>query len=133
MTVIEQEDTYILQLRDNIVAKGGAGLIGCFGGQIEANETPRAAAVRELGEETTLQLKSNTLQALGTVMVVSDRDNQPVRVHADIFHVEVDSSVSIQAKEGRLVYLEKGEVAQRLRDMTTGTRAAFTQLILKEE
>lgn len=50
MCLIRQEDHYLLQHRLGDAMIGAAGLIGCFGGKIEDNETPEQAVCRELYE-----------------------------------------------------------------------------------
>lgn len=40
------------------------GLLGCFGGHIEPQETPQEAVVRELGEETDLELEDKDFKLL---------------------------------------------------------------------
>lgn len=68
---------YFLQRRDKDPAKGAAGLIGSFGGKIEANETAIMAAKRELEEETSLIIQQQRLKKLGTTTVISDYRLRP--------------------------------------------------------
>ena len=71
--LIEQGDEYILQLRDmNDPNAITAGLIGCFGGKQQPDETPRAAVARELSEETSLTARPDEWQLLGKVEVSSE-------------------------------------------------------------
>lgn len=132
MTLIEQGDTYLLQLRNTEPEKGAAGLVGCFGGRIEAKETAYEAALRELSEETSLT-SDNALEELGNVKVVSDRDNEPVHVKASVFRLVLDPLIQVEAHDGELVILHHTDVGNSLDKMTPATRKAFEELILKEK
>ncbi len=127
--MIEQSGEYLLQLRDGAPAIGAANLIGCFGGKIEAGETPVEAMCRELGEETTVQLNPADMKKLGKVEVESDYQFKSVRITAHIF-AAILGNTEVEAKEGQLVRMTKEEAAVRLAEMTPGTRAAFEKFVV---
>lgn len=56
------------------------GMLGFFGGHIEANEKPFAAAIRELSEETSLDVGSLDIQHLVSVKHPADADG-PLSIH----------------------------------------------------
>jgi len=51
IAIIQKQDQFLLQLRDNIPNIAYPGHWGLFGGHIEADESPEIAVVRELQEE----------------------------------------------------------------------------------
>jgi len=133
IALICQEDDYLLQLRGTDPQIGGAGLIGCFGGKIEPNETAQQAIRKEIDEETTHLPAEDDMVALGSVEVISDHKLEMVKVHAEVFNYTAAPEAIIEASEGTLVRLPRSEIRDRLQDMTTGTRAAFKQFVLEGE
>jgi ADP-ribose pyrophosphatase YjhB (NUDIX family) len=127
--LIEQGDQYLLQLRGDNPMIGGAGLIGCFGGKVESGEAPKTTARREINEETTLNLIEQNLKDLGSVRVTSDHRMETVRVTAYVYRIKIPSSTIIEAREGKLVRINKRDATEYLNKMTTGTRAAFKKFI----
>lgn len=130
--LIEQNDAYILQLREGKGINGGVGLIGCFGGQRKPGEKPGQTLVRELIEETSLSPRINELEDIGFVNVFSDRDDARIKVFANVFRLIVNPSIVIEAREGKIVSVSKPEVKDNISKMTPATRAAFHQLIKVE-
>lgn len=133
--LIEQGDSYLLQLRPNKRQIGAAGLIGCFGGKKEEGESPIEAVSRELNEETTLKSSVGDFEELGEVNVISDNELQPVKIKGHLFRIAVDLKLDIKARSGHgeLVILPKDEASEYLDKMTVGTRASFEQFILGEQ
>ena len=130
--LIEQGDSYLLQLRGENPMIGGAGLIGCFGGKLEEGEQPRTAICREIGEETSHQASEEDFIPLGTVEVISDHKMETVKVFGHVFHIKLPDHVHLEAREGELVSLAKAEAHTFLDKMTTGTRACFEQFVIGE-
>lgn len=56
ITILYQDDKYLMQLRDNIPTIAAAGCWGLFGGHLEADETPEMALLREVKEEIGYEL-----------------------------------------------------------------------------
>lgn len=118
-----------LQLRDGDAKIGCVGLIGGFGGKIEAGEEPLLAICRELSEETSLTPSADQLRSLGTIEVVSDYQLEQTKVTAHTFHLVVSPEVKVVAREGTLTSIPKSEAHAHLHRMTPGTRACFEQLL----
>lgn len=131
MAVIKQEDLYHFQFRNGPKQIGAAGMIGCFGGKIEDEETPLQAIMREVAEETNLYPVEEDLRYVGEVNVESDNNLEPVKIHSMIFKYMVDSSVTVEAREGELVSLDSKRIKIELDTMTPSTRACFETLIKK--
>jgi 8-oxo-dGTP pyrophosphatase MutT (NUDIX family) len=51
IAILEREDKFLMQLRDDIPGIMNPGCWGLFGGHLEAGEAPEVAMVRELQEE----------------------------------------------------------------------------------
>lgn len=128
--LIEQGDNYLLQLRGLNPQIGAAGMIGCFGGKIENDESPKSAVCRELAEETTLIADIENFEEIGLVRVVSDHKLEQVKVLGHGFKISVSPDMLIEAKEGEIISIARSDIPDRLHEMTPGTRAIFEQYIL---
>lgn len=131
--LIEQGDNYILQRRSEDQRKGASGLLGFFGGQIDLGESSIESVSREINEETTLDTKPSNFTFLGEVVVVSDRDLQPIDIHAYIFKTVIPISLSVVAKEGQAVFVSKVEAKRYLEYMTPATKLCFEKYIIGEK
>jgi 8-oxo-dGTP pyrophosphatase MutT (NUDIX family) len=127
--VIEQSDLYFLQIRGSEPKIGAAGLIGCFGGGIKPGEKPLDAMLRELSEETNLDLMPDDLEFIGKVKAESDKNNEPVVINSEVFFTQVHGITRIEAKDGTLFPIHKGRVDEYRDKMTPATREVFKQLI----
>ena len=123
--VIHQGRRYVLQRRIDDPRIGAAGLIGAFGGKIDPGETAEMAVSRELSEETTLRLGDMTYRRVMKYDVVSDDQQEVVKVHVEAFDIDVQETVEIRAKEGTIVYLNEQNAREMLGDMTPATRYYF--------
>jgi 8-oxo-dGTP pyrophosphatase MutT (NUDIX family) len=63
--LVRPDGALILQLRDDKPGIVNPGLVAAFGGGVEEGETPLQAAVRELREETTLDLPPSRFESFG--------------------------------------------------------------------
>ncbi len=130
--LIEQGDKYVLQGRSGDAFSGARNQIGCFGGQIEDEESAQQALQRELTEETSLSPIIDNLERVGEVRVISDLDEEPVRILAEVFRLIVTVDTVVEAKEGDVVKIRRSDVAKKLHRMTPATRASFNELIFRE-
>jgi UDP-N-acetylmuramate--alanine ligase len=93
--VIDQAGRFILQKRDDNPLINNPGMITGFGGAVEAGETLREAAYRELHEETNLVFTTDQLVYHTTIFqpLVNDGTSRWVTYYtfhaADISHLEV--------------------------------------------
>lgn len=126
---IQQGDKFLLQLRNGDPKIGGAGLIGCFGGKIDKGEDPLLTFCREVMEEAGLKANPKDVKKLGIVKVESDHNLEPVKVTAHVFHWDYNDAAVPKIKEGELILMTKQEALVGLDKMTTGTRAAFVELL----
>jgi 8-oxo-dGTP pyrophosphatase MutT (NUDIX family) len=133
LAMLRQGDDYLLQQRGNIPEIGGAGLIGCFGGKIESNETPAHAVAREVKEEVSIDIETLIFQRIGRVKVISDHKLEAVSVTAEVYLAQVPTDANVSAKEGELVRLPLDQIQSQMSFMTTGTRQAFLDLVLPVE
>jgi 8-oxo-dGTP pyrophosphatase MutT (NUDIX family) len=133
MCLLEKEDQYLLQRRTSDKRRGGAGLIGCFGGKIESGETSIQALCREISEETNLQPNIGEILELGEVDVISDNNLEEVKVHIQVYHWLLKEAHDVMAQEGELVMFNEDEARANLDNMTPGTRACFKELVFKEK
>ncbi len=134
MGVIRQSGGFVFQQRENKPEKGAAGLIGCFGGQINTGETPHAALVREFAEETSLDLtQSYTISELGKINVLSDRNLKVIQLHAIVFDILVPSANKFIAKEGKIVRMSIIDMPDKFDSMTPATKEIVKKFILKGE
>jgi 8-oxo-dGTP pyrophosphatase MutT (NUDIX family) len=126
---IQQEDKFLLQLRNGEAKIGGAGLIGCFGGKIDEGEHPLITFCREVLEETSLEPKRHEIRKLGMINVESDYKLEPVKVTGHVYHWKLKDKKRPKIKEGELIVMTKDKAMKNLDKLTTGTRAAFVELL----
>jgi 8-oxo-dGTP pyrophosphatase MutT (NUDIX family) len=126
---IQQGDKYLMQLRNGQKKIGGAGLIGCFGGKIDEGEAPLMTFCREVLEEASLNPKPHEVKKLGMINVESDHNLEPVKVAGHVFHWHFNGKRIPKIKEGELVVMTKDEAMNNLDKFTSGTRAAFMELL----
>lgn len=131
MGLLQQGNTYLLQLRNGAQQAGGLNLIGCFGGKVEAGETAIEAACREVREESTHKPREADAELLGTVHVVSERHDKPITVAATIYRFMIPKGVPVAAREGTLKRMTEKEIRANLDTLTTATRACFEELLKK--
>ena len=127
--LIQKGEEYFLQLRGNDPAIGAAGLIGTFGGKIEADEQPDEAVSREIGEETSLSTKPSDFTFVRDVTVVSDYQNEKTEIVASVFRLTLSDDTSVIAKEGELVVMTKEAALRDRHRLTPATRVVFEELI----
>lgn len=126
---IQQGDKFLLQLRNGEAKIGGAGLIGCFGGKIDWGEDPLVTFCREILEETSLNPRPDEVKKLGMISVESDHMLEPVKVTGHVFHWKLKDKKMPKVREGKLIVMSKDEAMNNLNKLTTGTRAAFVELL----
>lgn len=127
--LIKQGDNYLLQLRGDNPAIGGAGLIGCFGGKIDDNEDPKKTVCREIAEETTLNPIASKLQDLGRVNVKSDHKLEQVKVEAHIYKIDINKRQTVKAREGKILKMSLEDAKSNLDKLTPATKVVFTELL----
>jgi 8-oxo-dGTP pyrophosphatase MutT (NUDIX family) len=120
---------FYFQRRSADARRGAAGMVGTFGGKVEPGETDRQAAVREVGEETTLSLPLEAFRYLGECRVRSDSNLRAVTVDVVAFIVEFPRVADFEARDGELVVLPAADVSSHLPEMTPGTRAGWEAFI----
>lgn len=129
VVAIKKGPDYLMQQRGMEPKIGASGLIGFFGGKIE-EETPRAAARRELEEETSLVLPDEKrLYEIGEVSVRSDYKLEPIKVSMVVFGCDLKENEVVAAREGEIVSMTKQEALANAAKLTPGTRACFEQLL----
>src|SRR3990172_2388267 len=124
MAFLCQIDKYHFQLRTGPETLGALGKIGCFGGQIRKNETAKEAVSREIAEETNVAAMPENFHFLGTVDVISDRDDQEVAISAWVFKLLLPIGSDVQAEQGELITFGVENIRDNLDQLTPATRAA---------
>lgn len=126
MAFLRQVDKYHFQKRVGPYISGALGKIGCFGGQIEDDETFNEAVSREVKEETGLLFLPNQFHYWGQVNVISDRDNARIKTKAEVFDILLPPDTQIEALHGELVTVSVDDLKKdkQLNKFTPATRAA---------
>ena len=109
--LIIQNGEYVLQHRDDNPEISEPGTYSIWGGTAENGETPLQVAVRELKEETGIQLGSESLKPINTYMVPRHKpeyEGELVEMH--VFSLELKDSETIDCREGQgIVRLPVGQ------------------------
>ena len=129
MAFLCQIDRYHFQLRTGPETIGAVGLIGCFGGRINSGETADEAVSREVAEETNISAMPDSFHFLGSVNVVSDRDQEDVAIRAKVFKILLPLQAHVVARQGALVTLHANELIPQIDKFTPATRAAIEELL----
>ncbi len=126
IAILDHPDGLVMQRRPSNMGAGGK--LGCFGGKLDEGESPLESIVREIIEETTLDLGSSDFTHHGQVEVISDNKGQIVEVLAHVFVAACQGKVEIR-DEGELVHLPKHEYSMNRHQLTSATLAALDMLI----
>lgn len=94
---IEYEDQILLLHRQNHVSQGNKW--GIPGGKVEKNESPREAVIREVREETGLDISKNSIETLKPVYIEYSEKNHFVYHAFRTRFVGDPASVKIDFKE----------------------------------
>jgi 8-oxo-dGTP pyrophosphatase MutT (NUDIX family) len=107
-------------------AVNSPGMLGCFGGHIEGDESPLEAMKRELSEETSLDVPGLKITSLATVEMLDSRKNgEFVRFHyyqADIPNADFEVYEGDGAEAYSITELKKRP------DLSTSTRYMIEHL-----
>lgn len=106
-TLVKKDDKYILMRRSSS-KKFAPDVVVPFGGKVDLNEDPLDAAVRELKEETGMEVKNMRLNA-----VITEIQNDPQMLgNWLVFYFSADyaSGNLIETPEGELVELTAEEM-----------------------
>lgn len=107
--LLTQDGRIILQLRDDIPGIDNPGMITSFGGAAEPGETPVECALRELAEETGLEVAPDALRYLDTV---SKRDFLGNPTACVFYTLDGIAPASLNVTEGAPIILSPEEVAR---------------------
>jgi 8-oxo-dGTP pyrophosphatase MutT (NUDIX family) len=101
--LVRDDREYVLQHRDDLPTIADPGSYSTWGGRVEADDgSPERGAVRELREETNINIKEDQLIDLGSEVVPARSPHikrQEVRVY--YFAVDIDNNLSITVHEGQ--------------------------------
>ncbi len=86
--ILYRADQILLQLR-TFDAKSFPSFWGTFGGQIEDDELPESAAIREIDEELGVRLEQSRLTSLGTINVPRGIETAKVYCFSAALEVEL--------------------------------------------
>jgi 8-oxo-dGTP pyrophosphatase MutT (NUDIX family) len=133
MADLRQGDTHLLQHRNHDPSKAAAGLIGFFGGQLEAGESSEEAVSREIGEETSLQPSPEDFEHVGPFETIMERDGEELKIVGEFFRHEVPPGVEVTAKEGDIVQIPANQLKAQIDKMSPATVQAIKQYMNGEK
>lgn len=99
--LIIQDESYVVQKRDNIPNIAEPGMLSLWGGAADNDETPKQAAVRELLEETGISIDEKDLTLLSNYQT-HGRSPAFIGKTIDVFSyvLNVNSRVEVHCYEG---------------------------------
>lgn len=131
MADIVQDGVHLLQHRTHSPNKAAAGLIGFFGGKVEADESFEQALGRELGEETTVEIGRGILTHIGPFAVTMEHEGKSLEISGECYRLEMPPGVVITAKEGGIVEMTDAELTSRVGELSPATKTAINQYYMK--
>lgn len=108
MCALRHKDKYLLLLRNKNPHKGKLSPVG---GKLEACESPRQAVLREVYEETGIQLKNEELYLAGILTETSPSDYNWILY---VYYAEIDFLTPGLCDEGELMWVNPFEVESDL-------------------
>ena len=139
MAFIAEADRYFFEQRTKGRANGALGKIGCFGGEIKIDETPREAVHREVIIEEVAGLEDFSPEKFwrfkGTLEVDSDRDNQPVKVEAHVYKLLLPFGYGDKISAPNSIWLKVDELQLALENhqLTPATEMACVEYLGMEK
>ncbi len=125
-TIVKCGDKFIFQHRDNNPDIASPGLFAAFGGAVEPEESLIDAAVRELREETSLEIDKNNLTYLGSINVPVKRGGTR---HAFIAEVQNDS-FDVYEGQDKVSFTWADLIKMELDKFTPSTKEAIKRYII---
>ncbi len=91
IAIIENKGDIFLQKRDNVPGVTYPGMLMLFGGGLEDQESPQDGIIRELKEETSLDLDRSKLHFLWDQDFVGiGLDGEKILRHPHVFHLAIE-------------------------------------------
>lgn len=104
---IKDSDNYVFQRRDNM-APTSPNLLGFYGGSMEADEKPKSAAIRELSEETSLNIHDLSFKHVISIDLPSNTHDQPGVLRAHLFTTTIpDTNFKVYEGIGSEIYTKQ--------------------------
>lgn len=125
--LIRKGDSYAFQVRDDRPDIASPGKLAAFGGKLEGGESKRKAIIRELEEETSLNVNTSKLKYLGRVIGAS-----PERPGVGYGYILEATSLDFEVYEGQgrvIVSLQELESFD-LSKFNPSTRQAIERWVL---
>lgn len=99
--LLVQDGKYVVQMRDNHPGIADPGVYSPWGGAVEGLESPEQGAVRELFEETGVQVAETDLRLLTQLSIEgrSERSKGQI-VDVYLYAVEIGQEVAVNCYEG---------------------------------
>jgi 8-oxo-dGTP pyrophosphatase MutT (NUDIX family) len=121
------DTSLVLQRRDNR-APASPNLLGFFGGKIEPGESAEAAALRELSEETTIDVKGMKLEFIAKFKIPELEPDHGQPKFFSLFSAHIENA-DFEVLEGiGLEIYHQGELAKR-DDLTPSVRYSLENLL----
>src|SRR5437868_5622392 len=122
------DSRYVLHRRDKKAA-ASPGLLGFFGGEIEKNEMPEQAALRELSEETSISINEIRLNFLAKYQIPEPEKSTPGVKTFHLFRTEIkDTDFEVLEGVGKEIYHLRDLIKRT--DLTPSVRYAVAEGII---
>jgi len=105
-----------------------AGRLGLFGGRQEQGETPEACAIREVAEESGIELRTNEIAPLARLLAHDEFGNLSfgnIFLAEEIERDQMRAAMRHRCKEGAVVRLRPEDIGARWRELTSVTSYTF--------
>lgn len=109
--LVRSDGAFILQVRDDKPGIANPGMVSSFGGRIEDGETPKQAAIREINEETNLQLTEADLKMYRRCIKTKKEHGEDWEVHYFVAQGISDEDLEVYEGSGYTVIHNREELS----------------------
>lgn len=112
------------------------GRLGLFGGRQEPGETPEICALREIKEETGIDLDPANISLLARLLAHDEFGNLSfghIYFAEDLSRQQVEAALRFKTPEGQVLLLRRSDIGARWRQLTSITSYAFMSFFDFEE
>ena len=123
--LVAKDGSVIMQIRDNKPGITNPGMITTFGGHVNKGETPKQAALREITEETNLQIQQSDLEFFKKIKKTKE-------IHGEDWDVYIFRSFNIEYEDLEVFEGQGYKIIKDLDDASNHNLSLVAVEVLKQ-